>query len=242
MAVTAIIPARFSSTRLEGKPLVDIAGKPMIQRVWQAAVEAKTINNVIIATDDQRIKDEVESFGGDAVLTPEKLSSGTDRIAHVVYQIYPSDRPAWVVNVQGDEPLITGEIIDQLVVFAIRSDSRITTIVTKCDKIGEEDCNVVKVVMDKNNYALYFSRSSIPYCKDSTREFFKHIGIYAFKTDALLDFSQMKPGELEKTEKLEQLRALENGWKIKCVNIPQAKNLIGVDTPEDLEKVRDYLK
>jgi len=258
----AVIPARYGSTRFPGKPLVDIAGKPMIRWVWEAAVSAKKIDRVVIATDDERIIATVKSFGAEAILTPAELACGTDRVASVIRGIYPSDRPDIVVNIQGDEPLLTGEILDKLVEGFIKSDAPMGTVVAPATESELADPNTVKAICDGDNNALDFTRErraergvqsakcEVP--PPTTREAegktnneqrpattnFKHIGIYIFKTHALLDFAQLKPTPREKAEKLEQLRALENGWKIYCADIPEAAGLIGVDTEEDLEKVK----
>jgi len=240
MHIIAIIPTRYGSTRLQGKPLMDIAGKPMIRWVWEAAISATKIDRVIIATDDERILEKAKIFGAEAVMTPSELASGTDRVAHVIKQIYPSDRPDIVVNIQGDEPLLTGEVLDKLLNDFIGSDAPMATIVAPADAIRFSDPNMVKVVYDSESNALHFSRALIILPRGPA-ENFKHIGIYAFRTHALLDFAQMEPTPGEKSERLEQLRALENGWKIKCVFIPEAANLIGVDTEEDLERVREII-
>ena len=240
MHAIGVIPARYSSTRLPGKPLMEIVGKPMLQLVWEAAISATKINRVIIATDDERISEKAEEFGAEVVMTPVDLTSGTDRVAYLIRHIYPLDRPDIVVNIQGDEPLLTGAILDKLLNEFTGTDAPMATIVAPVDATRLFDPSMVKVVCDSEGNAQHFSRSPILLPRGPA-DHLKHIGIYAFRTHALLDFAQMKPTPGEKSERLEQLRALENGWKIKCVFIPEAVGLIGVDTEESLEKVREKM-
>lgn len=242
MKIIAIIPARYESTRFPGKPLASINGKPLIQHVWERVSKAQSLNRVIVATDDERIFKTVKEFGGEAEMTLQNHSTGTDRISEVAKNIDADI----IVNVQGDEPLIEPDVIDEAV-KPLMNNSEILMATLKTRIINNEelkDPNVVKVVTDKNDFALYFSRFTIPYVRDTDSQphpaHYKHIGIYVYKKDFLLKFAQMKPTLLEEAEKLEQLRALENGYKIKVVKTEY--NSIGVDTPEDLEKVKEILK
>lgn len=245
MKTLAIIPARYDSTRFRGKPLANIAGKPMIQWVWEAVKSSKRIDRILIATDNDSILSTAKNFGAEAIMTPAELPSGTDRIAYVVKSLSRMETPEITVNVQGDEPLLKGFMIDELVDTIEKCDAPIATIVALASQRDLFDANTVKAVCDLSMNALYFSRAPVPFHRDSESKsdfsFLKHIGVYAFRTDALIKFSSLPQGTLEKIEKLEQLRALENGWKIRCVLIPEAEKLIGIDTPDDLEKVRNYL-
>jgi 3-deoxy-manno-octulosonate cytidylyltransferase (CMP-KDO synthetase) len=250
MKVAAIIPARYHSTRLPGKPLADIAGEPMIRWVYERARRARLVNEVWVATDDERIHQVVKNFGGNSKMTSPNHQSGTDRIAEVVREI------DWdlVVNVQGDEPLLDPAMIDEVIeCFYKDSSVNMSTLKRKITNVDDVlNPNVVKVVTDINGYALYFSRSPIPYFRETwknikginngplTFSIFKHIGLYAYKRDFLLHLSDLEPTPLEKIEHLEQLRALENGYKIKVIT--SERDSIGVDSPEDLEKVRQIVK
>lgn len=242
MIIAGIIPARYASTRLPGKPLLLIHGKPMIQRVYEQAKKAGLINTVIVATDDIRIYDCVKSFGGEVMMTSKKHQSGTDRL----YEVAEKIKCDIVVNIQGDEPYIDPKNID-LAIEPLLADKRldVSTLAIKIkDAADLKDINKVKVVIDKNNFALYFSRNCIPFDMDqkSTKYFiigknvfFKHIGLYVYRKSYLLKFAKMKTGYLEKMEKLEQLRILENGEKIKV--ILTKKDSMSVDSPEDLKKL-----
>ncbi|MBI3754552.1 MAG: 3-deoxy-manno-octulosonate cytidylyltransferase, partial [Deltaproteobacteria bacterium] len=237
MNVVAIIPARYGSTRLVGKALLDIAGKPMIQWVYERAGKARLVHDVVAATDDKRIFDAVKGFGGKAVMTSASHKSGTDRLAEAATNI----KCDVVVNVQGDEPLIEPGMIDEAVKPLV-DDSEVDMATLKTKILDAEELNnpnIVKVVTDKNGSALYFSRYPIPYVREQGQEkniHYKHIGLYVYRKDFLLKFAGLKPTPLEEAEKLEQLRALENGYKIKVVETKY--NSIGVDTKEDLERVR----
>lgn len=247
MEIVAIIPARYGSTRLNGKPLLDIAGKPMIQWVYERTKKARFINDVMVATDDNRVFDAVKDFGGKVVMTSAEHQTGTDRIAEVADKL----KADIIVNVQGDEPLIEPEMIDEAIKpLAEDSSIYISTLKTKIKDVRDiSDPNIVKVVTDKNDFALYFSRLPIPYHRDEWKDLkqlviqgsrftvFKHIGLYVYRKSFLLKFAKMKPTPLEEAEKLEQLRALENGYKIKVVET--LFQSIGVDTMEDLEKTRN---
>lgn len=237
MKVAAFIPARFNSTRLPGKPLADISGKPMIQRVYERAKAASLVEQVIVATDDERVFGAVKAFGGRAVMTSPDHASGTDRIAEAAKAV----KASIIVNVQGDEPLIEPDMIDSAV-RPLLDDERlkISTLKTKITSEHEyNDPNAVKVVTDKDGFALYFSRSPLPYYRAFFGEAgapYKHIGLYVYRAAFLEKFSKLEATPLERAERLEQLRALENGFKIKVVETPF--NPVSVDTAEDLERVR----
>jgi len=235
MKVICVIPARFASTRLPGKPLALIAGKPMIQHVYTKACQAKLPEEVIVATDDQKVADVVKSFGGEVIMTSSEHPSGTDRLAEVALN-YPDVDV--IVNVQGDEPMITPQVIDALAEAFIK-DEKLTmaTLKTLMDPEEYDNPNVVKVVTDLHDYALYFSRSLLHYPRKKTEDFkaYKHIGIYAYRRDFLLQYAALEPTCLEQIESLEQLRVLENGFKIKVLNTDF--HGIGIDTQEDLEAV-----
>lgn len=237
MKIIGIIPARWGSTRFEGKVLANIAGKPMLQHVYERAKQAKLIDGVLIACDDERIFKACEKFGARVVLTSSNHPSGTDRIAEAAKKI----SCGLVINIQGDEPLIKPSVIDDLA--RVMMEERVATVGTLIKKIENkqeiENPNIVKVIVDQHKYALYFSRAVVPYPRDQKdREgivYYKHLGIYAYRKDFLLNFKNLPKSNLEEIERLEQLRILEAGYKIKTV-LTQAET-IGVDTPEDLEKV-----
>jgi len=242
MTVTGIIPARYSSTRLPGKPLVLIQGKPMIQRVYEQSKKSKLLSRVIVATDDQRIFDFVASFGGEVMMTSDKHVSGTDRLAEAVKMINCDI----VVNVQGDEPFIDPNNIDIAVEPLLKDKMlNVSTLAFKItNPLDLENENKVKVVLDKNNFALYFSRNYIPFDMEHNpakvwtlkdRKFYKHIGLYVYRKSFLIRFSKMKKSYLEEVEKLEQLRILENGEKIKVVITK--KDSVSIDTAEDIELI-----
>lgn len=243
MNIVAIIPSRYASTRLEGKPLIDIAGKPMIQWVYDSVQKSQLVERVIVATDDRRILETVTSFGGEAELTSAHHLSGTDRIAEVAAHLSCDI----VVNIQGDEPLMEPQLIDE-VVKLVKDNAEVYLASAKSPIKQVEDLmnpNVVKVVTDGNGYALYFSRSPIPYC--STRGSggngplgFRHIGLYVYRKEFLMKFITLDPSPLEKLERLEQLRALENGYRIKLVYTEY--DSIGVDTAEDLAQVIEKIE
>lgn len=239
MKVVGVIPARYKSTRFEGKPLVEICGKTMIQRVYEQAQKAKMIDEIYIATDDERIRTKAESFGAKVIMTSPEHVSGTDRIAEAIGNIDCDI----VINVQGDEPLINPEVLNALATAMIREpDIPMATLIISIKDMKEiQDPNVVKVVKDKNGFALYCSRAMIPFSRDGNwTNMFKQIGIYAYRRDFLLKFASMEPTTYENIEKLEQLRALENGYKLKTVGTNF--DSIGVDIPEDVKKVEEYLK
>jgi 3-deoxy-manno-octulosonate cytidylyltransferase (CMP-KDO synthetase) len=237
--VVAVIPARWASTRFPGKPMAELAGEPMIVHVVRRASEARTVDHVIVATDDERIAEAAVGAGAEAVMTGE-CPSGTDRVAVAV-----ADRDEWdiVVNVQGDEPLLSGDNIDVLVEGLIADEKvRMTTLCRPLEVERAEDPNAVKVVRDTRGRALYFSRSPIPYPRHrevAWKLWRLHLGIYGFRCDALVEFVALPPSELEQAEGLEQLRALENGIPILVLDAPHPA--FGVDTPEDLERVKKII-
>jgi 3-deoxy-manno-octulosonate cytidylyltransferase (CMP-KDO synthetase) len=242
MNILAVIPARYASTRLPGKPLVSIAGKPMIERVWERARQASRVSRVIVATDDERIAKAVKSFGGEAVLTRADHRSGTERVAEVAVA-HPDAEI--LVNVQGDMPLIEPAAIDAAI-EAVRSEEEVKlgTLAVPISNPGEiMDPNVVKTVLDFDGNALYFSRAPIPWVRDREgpvhAKHLKHIGLYVFRRDALLEFATFPQGDLERIEQLEQLRWLENGYRIR-VEETEYKT-VEVDTPEDVKRVEQFL-
>ncbi len=246
MKFIAIIPARYASTRFPGKPLVDMLSKPMIQRVYEQV--KKAVEEVWVATDDSRIFDAVEAFDGKAVMTSTQHRSGTDRIQEAYTKInQPFDV---IINVQGDEPFIQPEQIEALKACFDSSAVELATLVKPFKKEDGFDAlfnaNSPKVVINKNNEAIYFSRSIIPYIRDvhhtewlDKHTFYKHIGMYAYRVDVLSEITQLPPSSLEKAESLEQLRWIENGYRIR-VGYTDAET-IGIDTPEDMEKALKYL-
>ena len=235
MKVLCVIPARYASTRLPGKPLSMIAGKPMIQHVYERACQAQLPNEVVVATDNELVEKAVLDFGGKAVMTSPDHPSGTDRLAEVAL-MYPDVDV--IVNVQGDEPMIPPDVIDRLAeAFNGDADLNMATMKVVMDEEDYENPAAVKVVTDQQGYALYFSRSLMPYPRNKPEGFkvFKHVGIYAYRRNFLLKYAALAPTPLEKAESLEQLRALENGYKIKVLESDFQG--IGVDTPEDLAAV-----
>ena len=242
MKTYVILPARYKSTRFEGKPLADIMGKPMIQHVYERAMRAEGIHKVVVATDDQRIFDTVTGFGGEAVMTRVDHPSGTDRLAEAI-DLLGAEGQDIIINVQGDQPAFDPRQIDE-VVAPLREDPDLdmsTPIIPTIDPLEIGNPNHVKVVFDENHYALYFSRAPIPWPREGDQSFyFKHIGIYGYRARFLRLFVTLPTGRLENIEKLEQLRALEQGFKIKVV-------ISGLDSPEvdrpaDLARVVALLK
>lgn len=235
MRTLAVIPARYASTRLPGKPLLDICGKPMIRRVYEAVQKATLVDAVLVATDDVRIVQAVESFGGRAILTSPQCASGTDRLVEVARQ----EQADIYLNVQGDEPLLRPSDVDKLVQALLDNPHMATA--TPCYPITFEQAanpNLVKIVRSDSGAALYFSRARIPFDRDGEEAggYWGHMGMYAYRPDALKIFADHEPGMLERTEKLEQLRLLQHGVGIQTVELPPCAP--GVDTPEDLERVR----
>jgi 3-deoxy-manno-octulosonate cytidylyltransferase (CMP-KDO synthetase) len=242
MKVYGIIPARYGSTRLPGKILVDIAGKPMIQHVYERARRSPSLDRLIVATDDDRTYRKVLEFGGEAVQTSPRHPSGTDRAAEAV-QILGARESDLIVNIQGDQPLFEPGMVDEIVgPFRNAPELSMGALVYPI-RTREELVNpsVVKVVVDRLGFALYFSRSPMPYVIASATppRYFKHIGPYAYRAGFLLRFTRIEPGELERAESLEQLRALENGYRIRIVETRYDSR--EVDTPEDLEEVRGLI-
>ena len=237
-----VIPARYASQRFPGKPLAMISGKSLVQRVYEQTAKAKRLDKVIVATEDTRILEAVEAFGGDAMLTSPDCATGTHRVAEVA-RAYDCEL---VLNIQGDEPLMRPEMIDQLIEGMQADPQSVMGTLARTINVAEQlaNPNVVKVVVGPNGNALYFSRSQIPFVRDAADQFrsgkfLKHLGIYAFRHDFLLKFVRLPQSDLEKTEKLEQLRALENGFGIKVLITPY--DSIGVDRPEDVELVEEIL-
>ncbi len=245
MSAWAVIPARFASSRLPGKPLVPLCGKPMIQHVWERVRQAKRIARVLVATEDERIAQAVAGFGGEAVMTRSDHRSGTERVAEVAAA--PASAEAGIfVNVQGDEPLIDPAAVDAAVRMleddtAARVGTLAVPIVNPKDIM---DPNVVKVVLDFEGNALYFSRAPIPWVRgDGARaqaRHLKHLGLYVFRREALLEFPTFPQGELEQLEQLEQLRWLENGWKIRVAETTY--DSVSVDTPADVARVEKLIR
>jgi 3-deoxy-manno-octulosonate cytidylyltransferase (CMP-KDO synthetase) len=240
--VLAVIPARHGSTRFPGKPLAPIAGKPMIQHVVERVRRARRISRVVVATDESAIVDAVRGFGGEAILTRKDHPTGTDRVAEVAVHL-----PAAIyVNVQGDEPLIDPGTVDAVVSAVTEDDSvRAATPCTPITHAGDiMDPNVVKVVRDFDGNALYFSRAPVPWVRDRAQSVaarhWKHLGLYAFRREALLEFPTLPPGELEQLEQLEQLRWLENGFSIRVVETDY--DAVSVDVPADIERVETLFR
>jgi 3-deoxy-manno-octulosonate cytidylyltransferase (CMP-KDO synthetase) len=240
--VLAVIPARFGSSRLPGKPLASIAGRPMIQHVVERVRRAQLVKSILVATDDERIKRAVEEFGGQAILTRSDHRTGTDRVAEVATHV---DAELYV-NIQGDEPLIDPVIVDAVVSAMLEDES--VQIATPCTAITQPneimDPNIVKVARDFDGNGLYFSRAPIPWVRDTNTtvaaRHWKHIGLYAFRRDTLLEFHTLPPGELEHIEQLEQLRWLENGFRIRVVETDY--DAVSVDVPADIERVEKLLR
>ena len=238
MKFLGVIPSRYASTRLEGKPLKDICGHTMVEWVYKRALKSK-LDGVVVATDDERIVDEVKSFGGNVILTRKDHINGTSRIAEVCETYTDYDV---IVNIQGDEPLIEPDMINSIIDSFIEDNTiPMSTLKYKLTDMAEiENPNAVKVVTDKNDFAIYFSRSVIPYPRNLNMDnYYKHVGIYGYKRDFVMEYAKMASTPLELSESLEQLRVLENGYKIKVLETPY--KIIGVDTQEELERVREYI-
>lgn len=240
--VVVVIPARYASTRLPGKPLVSLAGKPMIQRVYERAKLAHRVNRVIVATDDDRILQSVHSFGGEARMTRADHRTGTERVAEVAAR----ETGDLFVNVQGDEPLLDPAAVDTAVQALLdEPQAAISTVATPIKTPADiMDPNVCKVVLDFDENALYFSRAPIPWVRDTSAHVMarhlKHLGLYAFRRDALLEYPTLPQGELERIEQLEQLRWLENGWKIRVAEVEH--DAVSVDVPADVARVEKLLQ
>ena len=241
MKIIGAIPARWGSTRFEGKVLADINGRPMIQHVWQRAKQSRLLEDVFIICDDERIFDAAQIFGARVVMSSPEHPSGTERIAHAMRH----SAADIIVNIQGDEPLIQPQVIDALAQALVHDAAAVMATVIKVIK-HEDDVhnpNVVKVVIDQQQNALYFSRSPIPYNRDkktfNNLTYYKHLGLYAYRRDFLCRFKDLPLSQLEQTEKLEQLRVLESGYKIKTILTDY--ETIGVDVPEDLNRVLELM-
>lgn len=237
----AVIPTRYASTRFPGKPLALIGGKPMLQHVWERARQAQLVQRVLVATDDQRIRQAVEGWGGEAVMTRAEHGSGTERLAEVAARL----EAEVFVNVQGDEPLMDPAAIDAAVEGLLAD--REAPVATLCTAILHApdivDPNVVKVALDFEGHALYFSRAPIPWVRDQSvarPRHWKHLGLYVYRREALLEFPTLPPGELERVEQLEQLRWLENGYRIRVVET--SYDAVSVDVPADIVRVEELLR
>jgi 3-deoxy-manno-octulosonate cytidylyltransferase (CMP-KDO synthetase) len=241
MRLIALIPARYGSTRFPGKPLAPILGKPLIQRVYEQARQVPHLDGLYVATDDERIRECVEAFGGQVVMTRTDHLSGSDRLAEAAAKLAlaPDDL---VVNIQGDQPVFPPELISQLAGIFTRDCSAVMATPARrlTDPEVARDPNVVKVVFDHRGRALYFSRSPLPYWREAEKTyFFKHLGIYAYRVEFLKQFVTLPPGRWEQAEKLEQLRALEYGFPIHVVET--VGDTMEVDTPADLARVQAFL-
>lgn len=251
MAVVAIIPARYGSTRFPGKPLAKIGGKPVIQRVYESASKASGLDRLLVATDDQRILQTVRDFGGEAVLTSKDHVSGTDRLAEVAKKL----KAEWIINIQGDLPFVRPQTISRTLA-PLRRDRSLSMATARTPIYDKEEWlnpNVVKVVTDARGFALYFSRAPVPYIREQGVNGgafkgapegtgvwgYRHIGIYAYRRDFLLKFSRLRPSALEQAEGLEQLRALAYGYRIRVMDVEEPG--VEVDTPEDLARAEEYL-
>jgi 3-deoxy-manno-octulosonate cytidylyltransferase (CMP-KDO synthetase) len=238
MNVVGVIPARFASTRLPGKPLQDIVGKPMIQHVYENAARSKILSDIVVATDDERIRAAVAGFGGKAMLTSRDHNTGTDRVAEVARSM----GAGIVVNIQGDEPFVAPGMIDEIVQPLLDDPDlpMCTSMHEIADPADYANPNVVKVVVDLSGNALYFSRSLIPYPRRTEgHRAFEHIGMYAYTKDFLLAYASLPQTPLEKLESLEQLRVIEHGYRLRVVETRQDYIPLSVDTQEDLERARD---
>lgn len=245
MKILGVIPARYASTRFPAKPLADLMGKSMIRRVYEQAKKSKMLSKVVVATDHEEIYKHVIDFGGDVCMTATHHASGTDRCNEVLTK--QSERFDYVINIQGDEPFIAPEQID-LLASLLDGNTELATLIKKIDSVEQLfNPNLVKVVFNKNSEALYFSRSAIPFFRGMEQvewvthfHYYKHIGMYGYRADILDDITKLSVSSLEKTESLEQLRWLENGYRIKVKET--AIETIGIDTPEDLEKAIQHLQ
>ncbi len=241
--IIGIIPARYASRRFPGKPLVDVNGKPMIRRVYEQALKSSSLAKVIVATDDDRICDTVRDFGGEVVMTGRQHQSGTDRCAEVVELLKPREQFDIVVNIQGDEPYIDPGQIDEVAALFTDPDIRIATLAKRIDDTEILfSQNVNKVILDHRNFAIYFSRHPIPFQQNVKKEewvrcfnYYKHIGMYAYRTEILKQITKLPVSGLEKAESLEQLRWIENGYQIK-VGITGYES-VAIDIPDDLSKI-----
>ncbi len=238
MRFLGVVPARFNAHRLPGKPLIEVAGRPLVQWVCERVASARFLNRVVVATDDCRIYDAVQGFGGEAILTREDHTSGTDRVAEVAARLVADV----YVNVQADEPLLESGTIDAICQpFLADSEIQITTARSQIKDAREVDSpDHVKVVADRQGKALYFSRIAIPHSSKAPAVYYRHLGIYAYRRRFLLGLSRLEPSDLEKTEGLEQLRFMDNGIPIQVVTVQD--DSFGVDTQKDLDRVRPLLE
>jgi 3-deoxy-manno-octulosonate cytidylyltransferase (CMP-KDO synthetase) len=240
MTAVGVIPARYAASRFPGKPLVPIAGLPLVRRVWEGARGAKTLRSVLVATDDARIADACRSFGAPVVMTRPEHPTGTDRLAEVALGLDDDI----IVNIQGDEPLIEGFVVDAAV-EALREapEAPMATVIHRAEVAGLDDPNRVKVVVDRHGDALYFSRSRIPAQRPGAPapSYWQHVGLYAYRRDFLLAFVDLEPTPLECAEQLEQLRALEHGHRIRCAPVRGWRS-VPVDVPEDVARVEARLR
>lgn len=243
--VIGVIPARYASKRLPGKLLLELRGKPIIEHVYEGAKKARLLSDVIVATDDERVSAAVTGFGGSVVMTPLTIQSGSDRVAYAAKNLQADV----IVNIQGDEPLIKPEMIDETVQALLDDDLVVVSTPVRKISSREElsDSNVVKVVIDESEFALYFSRSIIPFLRSEPNQdmwhkrhhYYKHIGLYVYRKQFLLTFTQWDSSPLEQAEQLEQLRILEHGHRIRCVVTEH--DSFAVDTPEDLERLKTIM-
>jgi len=241
MNILGIIPARYASTRFPGKPLVDIGGKSMLQRVYEQCKKANSLHDVIIATDDERIAEHISGFGGNMIMTASNHQSGTDRCAEVITK-YLGDVDV-VINIQGDEPFINPKQIDDLAQAFENPSVKLATMKKKIESESDiQNPNTVKVICGNDGKAIYFSRAPIPFKRniETTITYYKHIGIYGYKKNILLAITQLPASKLENAENLEQLRWIENGYEIAVIET--AIENIAIDTPADLARVENYLK
>ncbi|MFH1406865.1 MAG: 3-deoxy-manno-octulosonate cytidylyltransferase [Candidatus Omnitrophota bacterium] len=239
MEVIGIIPARYGSARFPGKVIADLNGKPMVQHVWERAKKSLGLDDLLIATDDERVKTVAEGFGAKTVMTAKEHKSGTDRLIEVIFSIDANI----VLNIQADEPMIETTMIDHLAdTMKTNPDIQMATVAKKInDQAQINDPNIVKVVLNREGLALYFSRSPIPYPREREHaQYYKHMGLYAYTKDFLFTFAKLRVCPLELSEGLEQLRALYNGYGIKVLEVEH--DIISVDTPEDLERVKGLIK
>jgi 3-deoxy-manno-octulosonate cytidylyltransferase (CMP-KDO synthetase) len=241
MKIIGIIPSRFGSSRFPGKPLIDLVGKSMIQRVYEQACKAKSLTKVIVATDDQRIYDHILSFGGNVMMTSSDHQSGTDRCNEVIEKL--NEEVDVVINIQGDEPFINPEQIDLLAKCFDGKNTELATLITQTEDPNQiHNINRIKVVIDKNDVALYFSRAALPFMKGTQpgewgaiHLYYLHIGIYGYRADILKAITKLPMSSLEKAESLEQLRWLENGYRIKVAHTNH--DSYSIDSPEDVAGV-----
>jgi 3-deoxy-manno-octulosonate cytidylyltransferase (CMP-KDO synthetase) len=232
---TGIIPARFHSQRFPGKPLALIQGKPMIERVVERALTAKFLEQIIVATDDERIAQAAQKIGAEVRMTSPHHNSGTERVAEVANKV----KTPLIINIQGDEPLVSGQMIDTLILALQDEFIPMVSLMAKIQDLNLlRDSNTVKVVIDKDSFALYFSRSPLPF--QASDFFYQHIGLYGYQRDFLLNYIRLEPSRLEKTENLEQLRALEHGYRIKMIETQSPT--LSVDIPNDIIKLEEFLK